>query len=33
VGPYEIGAPFVVIPWSELASVIAPLGPAGGFVR
>jgi hypothetical protein len=33
VGSYDIGAPVVVIPWSDLASVIAPSGPAAGFVR
>ncbi len=32
LGPLEIGAPVVVIPWSDLADVISPSGPAGSFV-
>jgi hypothetical protein len=32
VGPYAIGAPVVVVPWSDLASVVAPAGPAAGFL-
>jgi hypothetical protein len=32
VAPHALGTPRIVIPWSTLASVLAPGGPAGEFI-